>query len=92
MTYFSKQWTEALELPDGSVADCVQDVDRYLKANNLSPAGDFSDAYRREAKFSREQAVRKEFFAEFINNYRRRIWNATDNQRNTGTRVCKTQR
>ena len=65
MTYFSKQWTEALELPDGSVADCVQDVDRYLKANNLSPAGDFSDAYRREAKFSREQAVRKEFFAEF---------------------------
>ncbi|MBO7556824.1 MAG: hypothetical protein J6T72_05465 [Alphaproteobacteria bacterium] len=92
MTYFSKQWTEALELPDGSIAECAQDVDRYLKENNLSPAGDFSDAYRREVKFAREQAVRKDFFAEFINNYKRRIWNATDNQRNTGARVCKTQR
>jgi hypothetical protein len=92
MTYFSKQWTEALELPDGSVAECAQDVDRYLKENNLSPAGDFSDAYRREVKFAREQAIRKDFFAEFINNYKRRIWNATDNQRNTGARVCKTQR
>ncbi len=81
MTYFTKQWREELTLPDGTIAVCTQDVDRYLRANNLSVAGDYSDAYRRTIKFNREQALRKDFFAEFINNYKRRIWNATNNQR-----------
>ncbi len=87
MAYFNKQWTEAVTLPDGSIAECVQDVDRYLQANGLTSSGDYSEAFRRNAKFNREQAVRKSFFAEFINNYKRRIWNENHNQRNTGTRV-----
>ncbi len=89
MTYFTKQWTEELTLPDGTIAVCAQDVDRYLRANNLSSAGDYSDAYRRTVKFNREQALRKDFFAEFINNYKRRIWNATNNQRASRTGVRK---
>ena len=44
MTYFTKQWTEELTLPDGTIAVCAQDVDRYLQANNLSSAGDYSTA------------------------------------------------
>ena len=87
MTYFNKQWTEEITLPDGTIAVCVQDVDRYLRANNLSVAGDYSDAFRRTVKFNREQALRKDFFAEFINNYKRRIWNATNNQRTSRTGV-----
>ena len=81
MTYFNKQWTEELVLPDGTIAVCVQDVDRYLRANNLSVAGDYSDAFRRTVRYNWEQALRKDFFAEFINNYKRRIWNATNHKR-----------
>lgn len=79
MTYFNKQWTEELTLPDGTIAVCVQDVDRYLRTNNLSMAGDYSDAFRRSVKYNREQAIRKSLLAEFITNYKRRIWNATNN-------------
>ena len=81
---------EALELPDGSVAECAQDVDRYLKENNLSPAGDFSDAYRREVRFFREQAIRKDFFAEFINNYKRRITYEKDSETCIGDGIGST--
>ena len=88
MTYFNKQWTEAIKLPDGTIAECVQDVDRYLRSNGLTSSGDYSEAFRRNVKFNREQAIRKTMFAEFINNYKRRIWNATNNQRNTGKGIC----
>ena len=87
MTYFNKQWTEAITLPDGTVAECVQDVDRYLRTNGLAASSDYSDAFRKNVKFNREKATSKLLFAEFINNYKRRIWNAIENQRNTGTRV-----
>jgi len=88
MTYFNKQWTEAITLPDGTIAECMQDVDRYLRENNLASSGDYSEAFRRKVKFNREKAIRGTMFAEFINNYKRSVWNATDNQRNTGTKVC----
>ncbi len=79
MTYFSKQWTEEIILPDGTVAGCMQDVERYLRPNGLVASGDYSEAFRRNIKYNREKAFRKELFAEFINNYKRRIWNVSDN-------------
>lgn len=75
MTYFNKQWTEEVTLPDGTMATCKQDVDRYLQRNNLALAGDYSDEYRKNVRLNNERERRKSFFAEFIRNYKRRIWN-----------------
>lgn len=86
MAYFSKQWTEEIVLPDGSVAGCMQDVERYLHKNGLAASGDYSEAFRRNIKFNREKAFRKGLFAEFINNYKRRIWNVSDNTKKC--RIC----
>lgn len=79
MAYFSKQWTEEIILPDGTIAGCMQDVERYLRQNGLAASGDYSEAFRRNIKHNREKAFRKELFAEFINNYKRRIWDVSDN-------------
>ena len=84
MTYFNKQWTEEIQLPDGRVACCKQDVDKYLNENKLVAAGDYSEAIRRNVKYNREKAIRKVMFAEFINNYKRRIWNETNDRKITG--------
>lgn len=76
MTYFNKQWTEEVVLPDGSTASCQQDVDRFLKENRLVPAGDYSDAFRRAVRLNNERTERRELWAEFIRNYKRSIWYA----------------
>ncbi len=76
MTYFNKQWTEEIVLPDGSTASCQQDVDRFLKANNLALAGDYSDEFRKEVRLNNERALRRDLWAEFIRNYKRSIWYA----------------
>ncbi len=76
MTYFNKQWTEEILLPDGSTASCQQDVDLFLKKNQLALAGDYSDAFRHEARLNNERTERRELWAEFIKNYKRSIWNA----------------
>ena len=76
MTYFNKQWTEEVVLPDGSTASCWQDVDRFLKENRLAPAGDYSDAFRRAVRLNNERTERRELWAEFIRNYKRSIWYA----------------
>lgn len=85
MAYFSKEWTEEIVLPDGSVAGCMRDIERYLRKNGLAASGDYSEAFRRNVRFNREQACRKELFAEFITNYKRRIWNVSDNTKNCRT-------
>lgn len=76
MTYFNKQWLDEVVLPDGSVASCRQDVDRYLQRNNLALAQDYSEEYRKNIRLNNERERRKDFFAEFIRNYKRSIWNA----------------
>jgi len=75
MTYFNKQWVNEVVLPDGTVACCQQDVDCYLRKNNLALAGDYSDEYRKNIRLNRERERRKDLFAEFIRNYKRSIWN-----------------
>ena len=76
MTYFNKQWTEEVVLPDGSTASCQQDVDRFLKESRLAPTGDYSDAFRRAVRLNNERTERRELWAEFIRNYKRSIWYA----------------
>lgn len=62
-------------LPDGSVADSVFDVDRYLKENGLALAGDFSDAYYKNVRAKKEKEQQNDAFADFIFEYKKRIWN-----------------
>lgn len=72
--YFSKRFDD-FELPDGSVANSMADVDRYLKRSGAAPAADYSANYYVQKKFNRDDARRRDLFADFINNYKRTIWN-----------------
>ncbi len=76
MSYFNRQWTEEIVLPDGSTASCQQDVDRFLKENQLALAGDYSDEFRKKVRLDNERTERRELWAEFIRNYKRSIWYA----------------
>ncbi len=74
MANFMKQFTEEIVLPDGSVASSVADVDKYLKANGLAHAGDFSDEYIKNIRYQQEQDRRQSLWADFLYNYKRIIW------------------
>lgn len=75
MTNFSKQFTEEIVLPDGSVASSVADVDKYLRSSGLALASDYSPEYIKNIRFQQEQDRRKAIFADFLYNYKRIIWN-----------------
>ena len=76
MTYFNKQWTEEVILPDGTSASCQQDVDKFLRANNLAMKEDYSDEFYKKVRLDNKRTWRKELWAEFIRNYKRSIWYA----------------
>lgn len=75
MTYFSKQFSAEILLPDGTVASSVQEIDRYLKANQLAVQSDYSVAYLQNIRRNNETARQKEIFAELLKNYKKGIWN-----------------
>ncbi len=74
MSNFDRQWQEEIILPDGSSATSRADVDRYLKASHLALAGDYSDGYFRAVRRRQEKERRADLFAEFVRNYKRKIW------------------
>lgn len=74
MTYFSKQFTKEVLLPDGSVASSVADVDRYLKATGLALAGDYSDEYRKNIHYQQDKERRQSILADVLYNYKRIVW------------------
>lgn len=75
MAYFDRQWIEQFELPDGTTASCRADVDRYLKANNLALAQDYSPEYIQKRRAANDKTRKDDLFSEFIFNYKRMIWN-----------------
>ena len=75
MSYFSKQFTEDLLLPDGSVASSVADVDKYLSRSGLAMASDYSPEYTTNIRYQQELERRKEIKDEFLRSYKRIIWN-----------------
>ena len=75
MSYFSKQFTEDLILPDGSVASSVADVDKYLARSGLAMAGDYSPEYMKNIRYQQELERKKEINDEFLRSYKRIIWN-----------------
>lgn len=74
MANFSKQFTEEVLLPDGTVASSVADVDRYLRASGLALASDYSPEYIKNIRYQQEQNRQHEVFADFLHNYKRMIW------------------
>lgn len=66
---------EAFELPDGTIAESSQDVDRYLKRAKMAMSSDFSDGYIKNVRYNREKVERAEMFTDFVRNYKRKIWN-----------------
>lgn len=75
MTYFTKNYSEEYVLPDGTVATSSQEIDRYLKANNLALKSDYSEQYMRKIHLNNDRAQRKEIFADVVQQYKKRIWN-----------------
>ena len=74
MAFFNKQWLEEVVLPDGTTAVCQQDVDRFLRANNLARKEDYSGEYLKNIRLNNERTQKAELFSEFIRNYKRSVW------------------
>ena len=72
--YFTKEWTDSLRLPDGSVVSSNAGLDKYLRDNDLSLSQDYSEAWLRQRRRHNEKVQRKELFSDFIRNYKRSIW------------------
>lgn len=75
MSYFSKQFTEDLLLPDGSVASSVADVDKYLRLSGNALASDYSAEYFKNIRHQQEKQRKNEIKDEFLREYKRIIWN-----------------
>ncbi len=75
MTYFNKQFSAEIILPDGTVANSSRDIDRFLKANNLASSSDYSASYMENIKRNNQRTQQKEIFAEIVQQYKKRIWN-----------------
>lgn len=75
MTYVSKNFSEEVVLPDGSVATSVADIERFLKANNLAAASDYSQSYFRDIRQLQEKKRCEEIFTALLQQYKKRIWN-----------------
>lgn len=63
-----------IRLPDGTVAESVEDVDRYIKENDAALASDYSDGYYKNRRFFEEKARRDKLHADFIHNFKKEIW------------------
>lgn len=62
------------QLPDGTVAESVQDVERYISQTGAAMASDYSDEYLKNRRFFSEKAQSDEFHSDFIYNLKKEIW------------------
>ncbi len=74
MTYISGSFKSPLLLPNGKQASTVQEVDAYLKAENLAFASDYSKEYVLARKNEKLLKQKQELFDEFLTNYKRMIF------------------
>jgi len=65
---------EDFQLPDGTYAQSVQDVERYLKENDAALASDYSGEYLDTRRFFNEKARRDKLHADFIHNVKKELW------------------
>ncbi len=74
MAYINGLFKKEFKLPDGTIATCQQDVNRYLKTAGVAFASDYSDAFLKRRRLENEKELRTDLFSAFINNYKRSIW------------------
>ena len=75
MTYFTKNFSTEVVLPDGTVASSPKDIDRYLKASGLALKSDYSAEYMQKIRWNKEVDQRRKIRAELIKQYKKGIWN-----------------
>lgn len=61
MANFSKQFADDVVLPDGSIATCVADVDKYLRQSGLALASDYSPEYMKSIRENKNLIGKKKF-------------------------------
>ncbi|MDY4841669.1 MAG: hypothetical protein SO314_04835 [Alphaproteobacteria bacterium] len=66
---------DEVTLPDGTVVASYEEINRWLKANNLAWAGDYSDDFRKKVRLQQERADHRQTMSAFLHNYKRKIWN-----------------
>lgn len=74
MTYFTKNFSTEIILPDGTVATSPKDIDRYLKASGLALQSDYSVEYMQKIRRNKERDRRRQIRAELIKQYKKGIW------------------
>lgn len=62
------------QLPDGTLAENVNDIERYIKQNDVALASDYSGEYLDTRRFFNEKARRDEIRADFIYNVKKELW------------------
>jgi hypothetical protein len=62
------------QLPDGTVAESVADVERYLKENDAALASDYSADYQKSRRFFKEKDRKDKLHSDFIHNLKKEIW------------------
>lgn len=62
------------QLPDGTIAENVQDIERYIKQNDVALASDYSGDFLKNRRFFNEKARRDEIRADFIYNVKKELW------------------
>jgi len=75
MSNINRQWTQEVVLPDGSIASSAADIDRYIKANQVALASDYSSEYMTKVKQRQQKEEKNSIMADLIHNYQRSIWN-----------------
>ena len=63
-----------ITLPDGTVAESVQDVERYLKQTGTASGSDYSDDYFKNRRFFNEKAHQDKLHADFNHNLKKELW------------------
>lgn len=62
------------QLPDGTMAESVQDIERYISETGSALASDYSDAYYKNRRCFDKKAQREQLRSDFIYNLKKEIW------------------
>ncbi|MBQ7660171.1 MAG: hypothetical protein IJS26_05515 [Alphaproteobacteria bacterium] len=62
------------QLPDGTMAESVQDVERYISESGSALASDYSDSFFKNKRCFDKKAQREKLRSDFIYNLKKEIW------------------
>lgn len=65
---------EPVYLPDGTVAETIQDIDKYLKRSGNARASDYSREYLKNIRFLKSKKQHEDFMADFLHLFKKGIW------------------